>query len=90
MTDTERMNWLMKNCTYFEWGGRDCKDGFWPHEDDMPGVKHFKPDFVGLHLRDYIDSQLIIEHKDKEEEYHRQAADRIDQLIESRLYREVE
>ena len=57
MNDTEMLDWLEKNCDYFEHGSRSMDDGYWPQSVEDYGVD-YNNRFIGMTLREYIQTRM--------------------------------
>lgn len=56
-TDTEILNWLLKNVNYLEHhADTDHPFNFWPHEEAEGLV--FQEDKLGLSLREYVVARI--------------------------------
>lgn len=57
ITDSDRMEWLAKNCYYLEYGNRKSTNEWWSEDrqwdDDEDSFNN------PISLRDYIDLQLL-------------------------------
>lgn len=52
ITDTDRIEWLIRHCDYLEHHGRMVAGGYWPQEEDSDHG------YADLSLRDYIDQRI--------------------------------
>ena len=58
LNDTQILDWLEKNCVYFEHGDRTDESSYWPHkETDCAPVEAF----AGLSIREYVETRAALE-----------------------------
>lgn len=55
ISDADRMEWLDKNCYYFEHHKVVLRDGYWPHTGEAPVDVEA---YINLTLREYIDARI--------------------------------